>query len=61
MKNVYVRKNEFVMVKTCEITGQMINGKLLQCAIKKISKLEIDGIIMGTQNYDWLLTGLKRL
>jgi hypothetical protein len=26
--------------------------ELLQCAIKKISKLEIDGIIMGIQNYD---------
>ena len=52
MKNVYVRKNEFVMAKKCEITGYMINGKLLQCAIKKISKLEIDGIIMGTLNYD---------
>ena len=28
----------------------MINGQLMQTVIKKISKLEIDGIIIGTQN-----------
>ena len=28
----------------------MINDQLMQTVIKKISKLEIDGIIIGTQN-----------